>query len=152
MERERRQQRDALLPAALRSENRVLLDRAQTYQVASPEVEKARKMGIIACTITNPLLLDLEVSTEKKLSGQVQSLVDGQLYSIDSVVNTARLDVKRVLPLHHQLSSYRTQSDCRLEDTVKQRKQEPSRARVATPIKVYRGGLGEQLESEKESS
>lgn len=96
----------------------------------------------VARAIINPLLLDLQVSVDKRMFGHAQSLVDSQLPDTDVLASTVRTKVERVLPLHPPSSPYGTQSGYCLEDSLKELTQKPDRASVARPSKVWPTGVG----------
>lgn len=73
--------------------------------------------------------------------GETRSMLDRQLPDTDSLVNTVRTKVERVLPLDPQLPPYGTRSGYSLEDTLRELTQEPDRALVADPCKVYPTGM-----------
>lgn len=104
--------------------------------------------------ITNisPLLLDMKFSTEKRMFDQVWGLVDSQVTDAGDLVDTVRAEVERMLPLHLLSASFGAKSAYALGSVVKELRQEPHRATVASRFTVYRTGMEEKPVSDKNAS
>lgn len=95
-----RQQLDALLLVVLESKIVASLGNACTDWIWLQEGKTTETLKKRAPVVLSLLLSDLLVSKEKKMAGQVQSLVDSQLPSTDVLANTVQMRVQQVLPLH----------------------------------------------------
>lgn len=62
----------------------------------------------VAPTIIEPLLSELKVFIDKRMSGQIQILADSLLPGRDVPVNIIRTELEQVLPLYPQQSLHET--------------------------------------------
>lgn len=74
------------------------------------------------------------------MSGQIQSLVDGQAPDTDILVHTVRIEVKLVLPLHFQPSPHGTQPRNSLQDTLKKVTSKPHQTTIAGSFSASQAG------------
>lgn len=81
----------------------------------------------LASTVTKPLSSDLFVCIKRKMFGQDHSLAYSQLPDTKAFANTARSNVKRVLPLHSRMSPHGAPQGHPLKETVQKLTEKPAR-------------------------
>lgn len=140
IEKTLRQQLGALLPALLKSGIQALPDVARADRIRLLGKKKGQLIEKVDSMVISLLLSDSRVSIEKGMPGQVQTLFDSRLPDISVLKNTVRPQMERVLPLHRQPSSYKTESGYSLKNTLQVPEQEPDGAKLASPFKVYPTG------------
>lgn len=100
IEKDLRQQLDALLPAVLKSKIQASLHVAQADWIASLDKLVADTKGEMAVTVPSPLLWNLQVSVEKSLSDQIKGLFDSQPLDTTFLINVVRAQMYLALPFH----------------------------------------------------